>query len=147
MLITWALLGIGYSAVQTPTGRLLRRSAQEEDRPALFAAQFALSHACWLLTYPLAGWLGRAVGIPATLGVLGLVTLLGFVLAARLWPADDPEEIAHGHPDLLPDHPHLREHIGHGHTHSHAFTIDALHGSWPTRQAARQGSSAVSGRT
>jgi len=147
LLITWALLGIGYSAVQTPTGRLLRRSAREEDRPALFAAQFALSHACWLLTYPLAGWLGRAVGIPATLGVLGLVTLLGFVLAARLWPADDPEEIAHGHPDLLPDQPHLREHIGHGHTHSHAFTIDALHGSWPTRQAARQGSSAVSGRT
>src|SRR5215207_8176971 len=81
LLVTWGLLGIGYSAVQTPTGRLLRRSAQAEDRPALFAAQFALSHACWLVTYPLAGWLGRAVGIPVTLAVLGLVTLLGFVLA------------------------------------------------------------------
>jgi H+ antiporter protein len=130
LLVTWALLGIGYSAVQTPTGRLLRRSSQEHDRPALFAAQFALSHACWLLTYPLAGWLGREVGIPMTLGVLGLVTLVGFVLAARFWPAHDPEEIAHAHPDLPPDHPHLREHRDHG--HAHAFTIDDLHRRWPS---------------
>jgi H+ antiporter protein len=134
LLITWILLGIGYSAVQTPTGRLLRRSAREEDRPALFAAQFALSHACWLLTYPLAGWLGRAAGMPMTLAVLGAMTLLGLVLAARLWPADDPEEIAHAHPDLPPDHPHLREH--HGRAHVHAFTIDDLHRRWPTGQDA-----------
>lgn len=132
LLITWALLGIGYSAVQTPTGRLLRRSAQAEDRPALFAAQFALSHACWLLTYPLAGWLGREVGIPMTVGVLGLVTLVGFVLAARLWPTDDPAEIEHAHPDLPLDHPHLREHQGQ--RHAHAFTIDDLHPRWPARQ-------------
>jgi H+ antiporter protein len=145
LLVTWVFLGIGYSAVQTPTGRLLRRSAQAEDRPALFAAQFALSHACWLLTYPLAGWLGAAAGIPITLGVLGLVTLLGFVLAARLWPAADPEELVHAHPDLPRDHPHLREH--HGHAHAHAFTIDELHRRWPARQATGQSSSPVSGRT
>lgn len=33
------------------------RAAPAEDRPALFAADFALSHACWLLCYSLAGWL------------------------------------------------------------------------------------------
>lgn len=131
LLIAWTLLGVGCSAVQTPTGRLLRRSAQAEDRPALFAAQFAVSHACWLVTYPLAGWLGAAAGIPMTLGVLGLVTLLGFLLAARLWPADDPEEIEHAHPDLPPDHPHLRQH--HGRAHAHAVTIDDLHRRWPAR--------------
>ena len=49
LLPLWILLGIGYSAAQTPTGRLLRRSAHPEDRPALFAAQFALSHICWLI--------------------------------------------------------------------------------------------------
>jgi H+ antiporter protein len=145
LLVTWVFLGIGYSAVQTPTGRLLRRSAQAEDRPALFAAQFALSHACWLVTYPLAGWLGATAGIPMTLAVLGLVTLLGFVLAARLWPADDPEEIEHAHPDLPPDHPHLRRHHGRG--HAHAFTIDDLHRHWPARQVPGQGSTPVSGRT
>jgi hypothetical protein len=62
--------------------------------------------------------------------VLGLVTLVGFVLAVRYWPAHDPEEIAHAHPDLPPDHPHLREHRDHG--HAHAFTIDDLHRRWPS---------------
>lgn len=50
LMALWLVIGFGYSLTQTPTGRLLRRSAQPEDRPAIFAAQFALSHACWLLT-------------------------------------------------------------------------------------------------
>lgn len=43
LLTAWLLVGLGYSAVLTPSGRLLRRSAHAGDRPALFAAQFALS--------------------------------------------------------------------------------------------------------
>src|SRR5713226_7592168 len=70
LLATWGILGVGYSAVMTPSGRLLRRSAHAADRPAVFAAQFALSHACWLLTYPLAGWLGSSAGILPTLLVV-----------------------------------------------------------------------------
>jgi MFS family permease len=143
LLATWALLGIGYSAVQTPTGRLLRRSAQAEDRPALFAAQFALSHAAWLITYPLAGWLGVAAGIPITLSVLGGLTIIGLALAAWLWPAHDPEIVAHDHPELAIDHPHLQDVNGHskrrsGLQHAHAFVIDDLHRGWPS-QAARPG--------
>src|SRR3546814_8763069 len=61
LMALWVILGLGYSVVQTPSGRLLRRSALPEDRPAVFAAQFALSHGCWLITYPLAGWLGARV--------------------------------------------------------------------------------------
>ena len=41
VLVAWLMTGIGYSAVLTPSGRLLRRSAHAENRPALFAAQFA----------------------------------------------------------------------------------------------------------
>ena len=37
MLALWLVLGLGYSAAQTPSGRLLRRSAHAEDRPAVFA--------------------------------------------------------------------------------------------------------------
>jgi len=140
LLATWALLGIGYSAVQTPTGRLLRRSAQPNDRPALFAAQFALSHACWLITYPLAGWLGAAAGILITLGVLGAVTLVGLGLAMVLWPADDLDVVEHAHADLRPDHPHLREHRAHGLRHTHIFVIDDLHQGWPQSNHARSGS-------
>lgn len=55
LLALWMLAGLGHSLVTTPVGRIIRRSATPGERPALFAAQFALSHACWLVTYPLAG--------------------------------------------------------------------------------------------
>ncbi|KQU17580.1 MFS transporter [Methylobacterium sp. Leaf94] len=129
LLGTWLILGIAYSAVQTPTGRLLRRSATPEDRPAVFAAQFALSHAAWLLTYPLAGWLGPSVGMPATLAILGGMTLAGVTTAARLWPPTDPDVIEHAHADLDVRHPHLHG----GRRHAHAFVIDDLHRQWPAR--------------
>ena len=45
LLLIWFLLNIGYLTAQTPSGRLLRRSSHPQDRPALFAAQFALSWA------------------------------------------------------------------------------------------------------
>ena len=86
LLPTWALLGIGYSAVMTPSGRLLRPSADAADRPAVFAAQFALSHVCWLLTYPLAGWLGSAAGLGSTVFALAAVALIAAALAVSLWP-------------------------------------------------------------
>lgn len=89
LLGLWVLMGAGYSLVQTPSGRLLRRSADSADRPALFAAQFALSHACWLITYPLAGWLGVVAGLSVSFGVLAALAALGAMLALRLWPAED----------------------------------------------------------
>ena len=128
LLTGWTLLGIAYSAVMTPTGRLLRRSAEATDRPAVFAAQFALSHACWLITYPLAGWLGFTAGIPATLTIMGLLTLVGLGLSAVLWPTRDPEVLSHEHPDLPSNHPHLQGQRG---SHAHAFVIDDQHPEWP----------------
>jgi MFS family permease len=128
LLFTWAVLGVAYSAVMTPSGRLLRRSAQPADRPAVFAAQFALSHACWLLTYPLAGWLGSSVGIPTTSLVLAGLTFAGALLAARLWPAVDSDVVRHQHPELPSDHPHLH---GKPARHAHAYVIDNLHQRWP----------------
>jgi len=127
LLVVWVMLGVSYSAAQLPTGRLLRRSAHADDRPSLFAAQFALSHACWLITYPLAGWLGTT-GMPAALLTLGTLAALGTALAFILWPAPDPDAIAHDHADLAAEHPHLE---GGGRTHRHAFVIDDLHRHWP----------------
>lgn len=82
----WLLLGAGASLVMTPTGRLLKRSCQSEDRPALFAAQLSLSHSCWLVTYPLAGWLGVSLGLMGTFALLGTVALIATGLAALIWP-------------------------------------------------------------
>ncbi len=128
-LLIWGLTGIGYSATLTPQGRLLRRSAHSDDRPAVFTAQFALSHACWLVTYPLAGQLMTVYGAGPTLGILAILGAVGVVAAIRLWPEGDPIIVPHSHPDLPPDHPHLR---GAGPQHSHALIIDDEHHVWPT---------------
>lgn len=89
MLTGWALLGMAYAALATPGGRLLRRSASPEQLPALFAAQFSLSHLCWLLAYPLVGWLGSALGTVAALWGMATLALTGTALAWRLWPAEE----------------------------------------------------------
>ena len=134
LLITWAVLGAAYSAILTPSGRLLRRSASPGDRSAVFAAQFALSHVCWLVTYLAAGWLGRSLGLAATCAVLALTAAAGLFAGLALWPRDDPEVVEHEHPDLAPDDPHLEEghHVG-GVRHAHAFVIDDVHPTWPQR--------------
>ncbi|MFZ7094313.1 MFS transporter [Primorskyibacter sp. 2E233] len=126
LLVGWLVVGLGYSAVLTPSGRLLRRSAHPEDRPALFAAQFALSHVCWLLTYPLSGWLMTAFGtVPALLALAALASL-GTLAALRLWPAGDPEAVEHTHDNLPLNHPHLQGHR----QHTHPLVIDDAHPRW-----------------
>lgn len=133
LLAIWFVLGLASSAVLTPAGRLLRRSSHSQDRPALFAAQFALSHACWLVTYPLAGWLGPALGLPATAAVLAALALAGVAAAVCLWPQPDPEILSHLHTDLPADHPHVRdaEKACDGLRHAHAYVIDEHHPGWP----------------
>ena len=68
------------------------RHVPAPDLGAAFAAQFSLSHACWLVTYPLAGWLG-AVGLGRAALVLAVVAGLATVLAVRWWPAPTPVEV------------------------------------------------------
>lgn len=128
LLAAYLLVGAATSAVLTPSGRLLRRSAASGDLPAVFAARFSLSHACWLLTYPLAGLLATHAGPAPTAAVLAAVALLATLAAARLWPRTDPVALAHAHPELPADHPHLAGAAG---PHTHAFHIDALHRRWP----------------
>ena len=131
LLPLWFMLGMGYSLALTPSGRLLRRSAHPEDRPAIFAAQFALSHACWLVAYPLAGWAGARLGLPATALILAALAVAGIAVAMRVWPAAEAEQVPHDHPELPPDHPHLSSH-SHPRPHSHTLIIDDLHPHWPT---------------
>jgi MFS family permease len=133
LLALWAVAGLGYSTALTPSGRLLRRSSHAADRPALFAAQFALSHAAWLVFYPLAGWAGSRLGLSFTFALLGTAALLAGVLAAWCWPANDPDAVEHTHDDLPPDHPHLQTGSGpaQGTRHAHLFHIDDQHRHWP----------------
>ncbi len=147
ILVLWFLLGAAGSAVMTPGGILLRRSAHPEDRPSLFAAQFALSHAGWLVTYPLAGWLGAGFGMTTAFAVLAIAAGAGAIAAVRLWPAHDPDIIEHDHHEIEHSHP-LEAGVDHapplsgeadakrGHRHgpvrhAHPFVIDDHHPIWP----------------
>jgi MFS family permease len=150
LLAIWFVIGVGSSLVQTPGGRLLRRSSHEADRPALFAAQFALSHACWLATYLIAGVVGNLIGLSWTFGLLGLVVVVASGLAPRLWPSADPDLVEHAHGPLQHEHLHVHdEHHQHRHEgwegpephrhphrhrqvrHRHRFVIDMHHQQWP----------------
>ena len=150
LLILWFVLGAGSSMIQTPAGRLLRRSSNQGDRSALFSAQFALSHLCWLVLYPLAGWGSAWLGIGSTFALLAAISLVATVSALFLWPAGDPRVVPHEH--KATDHGHLHthdEHHNHDHEgwegpephshphrhrpvrHSHAFVVDLHHPAWP----------------
>ena len=148
----WFLIGLGWSLVQTPAGRVVNRSSSPADRPAYFSAQFALSHACWLIFYPVAGQLGTHFGVPATALALGAGVLASAALAARLWPGNDPVNLLHTHAEVVHEHMHTHgphhnhEHEGwegeepHSHPHrhrpvrhAHHFVIDDHHTEWPNR--------------
>ncbi|GAA4867345.1 MFS transporter [Saccharopolyspora cebuensis] len=135
LLAAWTLLGVAGSLVLTPAGRLLRRSGDAARRPALFAADYALSHACWLLTYPLAGWLAEATTASTAFVALAALSAAGTVLAAHLWPAREPDELEHDHHGLDPRSEHLRG-ARPGRTagtwrHAHRYRLDELHPAWP----------------
>ncbi|KQU47260.1 MFS transporter [Rhodococcus sp. Leaf278] len=85
LAVTWSILGIGTSMINTPSARILRRESDETTRQSIFTAQFSLSHAAFLITYPVAGWVGAQFGQFTAAAVLtGLATLAG-LSAARLW--------------------------------------------------------------
>ena len=128
LIALWSVIGFGFSLTQTPIGRIINRSAREADRGSVFAAQFALSHACWLVTYPLAGWIGAGLGLSIAALLLATIGALGLFAVLRIWPVRDLSVLPHDHPDLPHDHPHLVEH---GHHHAHAIVIDTLHRRWP----------------
>src|SRR5918999_3116050 len=95
LLGVWFALGVGLSTVQTPIGRIVTRSGTSDERPALFAAQFSLSHACWLATYPIAGVLGSVIGLTATASVLAGVAAGAVLVAGLVWRADTGAAVLH----------------------------------------------------
>ncbi|WP_378740544.1 MFS transporter [Nocardia brasiliensis] len=135
-IAVWAIIGSGTAAVLTPTGQVLRRSSQPADRPALFAAQFSLSHLAWLITYPIAGWLTTAAGLTTTWVTLTVLAGAGMIVVLRMWPRHDPERLTHLHlvgtiePARLADADRVDERH---YRHTHVYVIDAEHQRWPTR--------------
>ena len=84
LAVLWFVMGLAWSAVETPIGRIVRRETPSDQLSAVFAAQFSLSHACWLISYPLAGALGLA-GLPTAAFVLAGLAAAAAGLASLLW--------------------------------------------------------------
>lgn len=86
VLLLWLMLGASISLVLTPSGRLIRRHVSESDRPAVFAADFSLSHACYIVTYLAAGIIGANAGMAAAAATLGGLAVLGVLFAVTSRP-------------------------------------------------------------
>ncbi len=152
LLAAWFLAGVGMGLVQTVTGRVIEASCRPSDRAAFFSAHFSLSHAAWLIAYPLAGLAGAWLGIAGAFALTATAAALAAVAGARLWPRHEPAELWHFHEPL--EHAHAHEHDAHHeHTHAdepdagdaphahrhrhgrtlhrHRFVIDAHHPRWP----------------
>ena len=151
-VVLWFVIGAGASLVLTASGLLLRRMSTSHTRQLVFTGQFALSHATWLVTYPLAGLAGAAFGIGATFLLMAMIGALGLVLAWWQWRPTDELPLEHDHPQLTHDHLHTHDaHHRHPHQgwegpephshphrhgplrHAHAMAIDMHHPRWPKR--------------
>ena len=93
VLSVWFILGAATALILTPSARLLRRYSDDINRPAVFAAQFSLSHACFIITYPLAGILGATLGLAPTAFILAVIAVLAGILAAWSWKKTAPNQV------------------------------------------------------
>ncbi len=73
VMAAWWLVGAGYSILGVRGSELLAANSSGDERPHIFAAHFALSHAGWGLTYPLAGFLTTALGFGRTAWVFAAI--------------------------------------------------------------------------
>ena len=127
LLLLWGIMGFNYGAAQLPIGRLIQRNGEKQQLAGLFAAHFALSHACWLVTYAVAGWGGSWLGLPASTALLTGLAATGVVVSWRSWPRRPEPLWPHSHPDLPPEHPHWQEGKGEHPHHAHPIHFDRLH--------------------
>ncbi len=86
LLMLWALNGGGQAMIAVASVRQLADHTAADERGRVYAAHFALTHLCWLVTYPAVGLLSRSIGVPRMFSLAGGVALLMTVIAAGIRP-------------------------------------------------------------
>ncbi len=81
LMLWWLVLGASCIAIESLLSVLVNQFATARTRPALFAANFSLTHACWLFAYLLTGLLGADRSLSIYFGALFVVVTLLVVLA------------------------------------------------------------------
>ena len=74
--VLWMLNGAGQALIAIPSSTLLAEHTKEDERGRAYAAHFALTHACWLITYPAIGHAAARWGAPTTFTAAGVACLL-----------------------------------------------------------------------
>jgi NRE family putative nickel resistance protein-like MFS transporter len=72
----WILNGAGQALIAISSSTLLAEHTVAEERGRAYAAHFALTHACWLITYPAVGHAAAKWGAPVTFTAAVVVCLL-----------------------------------------------------------------------
>lgn len=80
--LLWAASGAGQALIAIPSSTLLAEHTCEEERGRAFAAHFALTHACWLITYPVLGHAAARWGAPSTITGAGIACICVTAAAA-----------------------------------------------------------------
>ena len=79
LLLSWLCFGFLSSFMLVPIGQILREETNANDRTAIFGAQFSLSHACWLISYPLIGYLLVLGGLEISFFIIVFIRLIIFI--------------------------------------------------------------------
>jgi MFS transporter, NRE family, putaive nickel resistance protein len=96
--LLWMANGVGQALIALPSAILLAEHTDDRERGRAYAAHFALTHACWLVTYPAVGYSATFWGAPATFAVAGMICLLTTLVAALAGAGPD---VPHTHSDKL----------------------------------------------
>ncbi|TAK23846.1 MAG: MFS transporter [Myxococcaceae bacterium] len=80
----WALNGAGQALIAIPSTALLAAHTHDHERGRAYAAHFALTHACWLVTYPAVGHAAARWGAPTTFTAAGVACALATAVAAAV---------------------------------------------------------------
>lgn len=95
----WILNGGGQALIAISSSTLLAEHTVAEERGRAYAAHFALTHACWLITYPAVGHAAAKWGAPVTFTAAGVTCLL-VTVAAKVFGHGVTR--AHTHTDTVP---------------------------------------------
>ncbi len=85
LVVAWVFSGAGQGVFGIVSNNLLADNSGESERPHIYAAHFALSHAGWGISYPVCGWVTAEYGFATAAWVCaGLLLLTLFpTLASR----------------------------------------------------------------
>ena len=80
----WLLNGTGQALIAIPSSTLVASHTRPEERGRAFAAHFAITHACWLVAYPLSGRLAERFGPADTFLWSGIACAVITVVAVAM---------------------------------------------------------------